>query len=314
MIMAPFKPLNTTSPFRKDAKYRLQTMSNTNARMGNHNARTICGNQVDDSTDLEEWLPIPKTENLLLHTPNVQVLNYFMGDSVIPSWPSSDERFLDSTNLTLIMSVDDDPKPATPDTPPNYPMASDSIDLLSLQFTLDCLMDSPPFKTQKLLEESMSDLKDMFLFLTEDIEQLTALKLTRSSLCLEKMSSLALENSYCKNLITASQLVLLLISSRFSDNKAEIGYLKNFLFTLERTKLELRIMWSEGIHSYFNLDPKEEQERFHDFCFQYQERINMFCNLFSRKNAIEYSLELLYYDQETLLLVWSNLRKNIASL
>ncbi|OMO49609.1 hypothetical protein COLO4_38476 [Corchorus olitorius] len=267
-------------------------MANTNARMGNHNARTICGNQVDDSTDLEEWLPIPKTENLLLHTPNVQ----------------------DSTNLTLIMSVDDDPKPATLDTPPNYPLASDSIDLLSLQFALDCLMDSPPFKTQKLLEESMSDLKDMFLSLTEDIEQLTAPKLTKSSLCLEKMSSLAPENSYCKNLITASQFVLLLISSRFSDNKAEIGYLKNFLFTLERTNLELRIMWSKGIHSYFNLDSKEEQERFHDFCFQYQERIIMFRNLFSRKNAIEYSLELLYYDQETLLLVWSNLRKNIASL
>ncbi|OMO61113.1 hypothetical protein COLO4_33552 [Corchorus olitorius] len=91
--------------------------------------------------------------------------------------------FPDSTNLTLIMSVDDDPKPATPDTPPNYPMASDSIDLLSLQFALDCLMDSPPFKTQKLLEESMSDLKNIFPSLTEDIEQLTALKLTKSSLC-----------------------------------------------------------------------------------------------------------------------------------
>ncbi|OMP07126.1 hypothetical protein COLO4_07611 [Corchorus olitorius] len=253
MIMAPFKPLNRASSFRKDAKYRLQTMANTNARMGNHNARTICSNQVNDPTDLEEWLPIPKTENLLLHTPNVQVLNYFMGDSVVPLWPSSDERFLacqylpiaealnrnefvdlvplilakayhmdrarnsstlrqhivknpkhpdlislidyflnlhvtdhkfftpydhledkyadffwvtqrnlmphtsiyenmsitwasffsprdptrteifnnlaispDSTNLTLIMSVDDDSKPATPDTPPNYLMASDS--------------------------------------------------------------------------------------------------------------------------------------------------------------------------------------------
>ncbi|OMP09264.1 hypothetical protein COLO4_05648 [Corchorus olitorius] len=102
----------------------------------------------------------------------------------------------DSTNLTLIMSVDYDPRPATPNTPPNYPMASDSIDLLSLQFALDCLMDSPPFKTQKLLEDSMSDLKDVFLSLTEDLDQLTALKLTKSSLCLEKMSSLAPENSY----------------------------------------------------------------------------------------------------------------------
>ncbi|OMO90121.1 hypothetical protein COLO4_19356 [Corchorus olitorius] len=277
MIMAPFKPLNRASPFRKDAKYRLQTMANTNARMGNHNARTICGTlfSITYSPQLCHWqfgllqqIPIP---NFFSANPNFEPIHELIEDwelqtlfivnakfihdvrdsfMIFGSMPGVHTTFnpwwaehgftlcskqtrteifnnlaisLDSTNLTLIMSVDDDSKPATPDTPLDYPMASDSIDLLSLQFALDCLRDSRPFKTHKLLEESMSDIKNIFLSLTEDIKQLTAFKLTKSSLCLEKMSSLALENSYYKNLIIASQLVLLLISSRFSDNKAEIG-------------------------------------------------------------------------------------------
>ncbi|OMO85738.1 brevican core protein-like protein [Corchorus olitorius] len=87
-------------------------MANTNARMGNHDGRTICGNQINDPTELEEWLPIPRNENLLLPSPNVQVLNYFMGESA-------------SSNLTLIMSNDDNPKSSTPDTPEYFPMTDD---------------------------------------------------------------------------------------------------------------------------------------------------------------------------------------------